>query len=129
VSEHRSTSEIAAKLHEIYFTRLYGAIRVHGRERGFQPERDSFEKFSDLHKEALIYAFEQLLEKGLIEIPDDERYYAAKGESGWVLRDRAREHHGGNDDAMHNREAEPGTPEYDWMHRYDSPDNQRDTMG
>lgn len=36
---------------------------------------------------------------------------------------------GGNDDAMHNREAEPGTPEYDYLHRYDSPDNQRDSMG
>lgn len=36
---------------------------------------------------------------------------------------------GGNDDAMHLREAEPGSPEWDWMHRYDSPDNRRDSMG
>jgi hypothetical protein len=35
----------------------------------------------------------------------------------------------GNGDALSNREAEFGSPEYDWLHRYDSPDNSRDTMG
>lgn len=35
----------------------------------------------------------------------------------------------GNDDALSLRNPEPGSPEYDYMTRYDSPDNQRDSMG
>lgn len=35
----------------------------------------------------------------------------------------------GNDDALSLREAEPGTPEYAYLHRFDSPDNERDSMG
>lgn len=35
----------------------------------------------------------------------------------------------GNGDALSLRPAEPGTPEYAYMHRYDSPDNRRDSMG
>lgn len=35
----------------------------------------------------------------------------------------------GNDDALSLREPEPGSPEHDYMSRYDSPDNQRDSMG
>lgn len=34
-----------------------------------------------------------------------------------------------NDDALYNRPAEPGSPEWDYLHRYDSPDNERDSMG
>jgi hypothetical protein len=35
----------------------------------------------------------------------------------------------GNDDALYNRAAEFGSPEYNYLHRYDSPDNERDTIG
>lgn len=34
-----------------------------------------------------------------------------------------------NGDALSLRPAEPGSLEWDYMHRYDSPDNRRDTMG
>lgn len=34
-----------------------------------------------------------------------------------------------NGDALSNRAAEPGSAEYAYLHRYDSPDNQRDSMG
>jgi hypothetical protein len=35
----------------------------------------------------------------------------------------------GNGDALSNRAAEPGSPEYDYLNRYSSPDNRRDSMG
>lgn len=34
-----------------------------------------------------------------------------------------------NGDALSNREAQPGSAEYHYLHRYDSPDNERDSMG
>lgn len=44
-------------------------------------------------------------------------------------RERRRNYRAGNGDALSNRAAERGSPEYDYLHRYDSPDNQRDSMG
>lgn len=45
------------------------------------------------------------------------------------LEDLRESYRPGNGDALSNRAAEPGSPEYDYMHRYDSPDNERDSMG
>lgn len=45
------------------------------------------------------------------------------------MRDKRLNYRYGNGDALSNRAAEPGSPEWDYLHRYDSPDNQRDSMG
>ena len=44
-------------------------------------------------------------------------------------KSRTAESGNGNGDAMTLRASEPGSLEYEYMHRYDSPDNQRDSMG
>lgn len=58
------------------------------------------------------------------------KYEAIKTLRGMVEGDSMKYHRRHrNDDALYNRPAEPGSAEYDYLHRYDSPDNQRDTMG
>lgn len=61
--------EVAKTFHEIYFNKLWNRAEEEGRAASrYNPKRDGWENFNDLHKESLRYTIKELIDSGMIQL-------------------------------------------------------------